>query len=80
MYVVWCETTEGNGCYFGGIYRSHDRALNRMKWCSNHCLYGNDAWKISFVKAQPAEGGYYADAFDNEIEPGDNVEYAENEQ
>lgn len=77
MFLVLCVTTEGNGDYVGGIYRSYEKAEARMKWCAKHCLYGNDAWKIIEVKSQPIKGGFYSDGWSNNIKPGTSGEFGE---
>lgn len=50
MYVVWCMTNYGKGYYFGGIYRSVERAKRRLAWCEKHTVDPeNDSWTIDYV-------------------------------
>ena len=77
MYIVFCETTEGDGCYVGGVYRSLAKAEARMAWCQNHCLYENDSWHIIEATSQPIKGGHYSDAWQSDLTPGNCGECGE---
>ena len=53
MYVVFCMTNYGNGFYFGGCYRSKDKALKRCDWCERHTIDpDNDSWMVIEVRAK----------------------------
>ena len=52
MYLVYLQTNWGVGIYFGGVYRSYERAEKRAEWLNKHCAdednEGND-WIVTYV-------------------------------
>lgn len=56
MYLVLNVTNYGQGYQIGGIYRSYNKAIERLEWLESQEEYNKeyeDSWHIVFVKALP---------------------------
>lgn len=55
MYLVLNITNYDRGYQLGGIYRSYDKAVERLNWLESQEEYNKeyeDGWRIVFVKTQ----------------------------
>lgn len=50
MWVVFNLTTYGDGIYFGGIYRSREKAEARLQYIEEHAeITDEDSWCMTYV-------------------------------
>ena len=55
MYLVLDVTNYGVGYQLGGVFRSYNKAVERLNWLESQEEYNKefeDSWQIVFVKTQ----------------------------
>lgn len=55
MWLVYNLTNYGDGIYFGGLYRSRQRAEERLAYCEKKYNSDCDSWSIAWVHSMPKD-------------------------